>query len=289
MFLTCSICHKVYTKAAIAVFIAHARANAARLPRIAPAVVKQVKRLTSPGGHPRLSRAGVRTAASWEHAFISACGAGAQELGLAHVCYSLFIEQGAMSAAEYLAHALPPQGSTDLPYKPEQRWTVRQHILDLIEVCHACHMEQRPLPLPLEAFCSPAATSTPAPPAGFSILAVLVTMDWMQEFPTLMPRKQLYTHHDGRHALALVTWPVQACWLSIQQHQHSTDINTVPRRAVQLLLVAGTLPMYYQVCAVTCLFPASPTGSHHTAPLWLLHLGRGAVAASCARHQRLRR
>ena len=39
-----------------------------------------------------------------------------------------------MSAAEFLAHVLPPQGSIDLPYQPEQRWTVRQHILDLIEV-----------------------------------------------------------------------------------------------------------------------------------------------------------
>ena len=39
-----------------------------------------------------------------------------------------------MSAAEFLAHALPPQGSADLPYQPEQWWTVRQHISDLIEV-----------------------------------------------------------------------------------------------------------------------------------------------------------
>ena len=68
-----------------------------------------------------------------------------------------------------------------------------------------------------------------------------------------MPRKQLYTHHDGRQVpLPYPCLRCPRCNLPALGAHRAFNFTwfTGPactRRSVQLLLVAGTLPMYYQV------------------------------------------
>ena len=66
-----------------------------------------------------------------------------------------------MSATEFLAHALSPQGSADLPYKPEQLWTVRQHISDLVEVLAVLRRRLAPSPPSSPPLGTPGRGSTP--------------------------------------------------------------------------------------------------------------------------------
>ncbi len=114
-----------------------------------------------------------------------------------------------MSVTEFLAQALPPQGSADLPYKPEQWWTVRQHITDLVEVCISTLANKPPPPPARSRADRPRQQLHRAPlkrPPRIPLSCVHGIR--VQEVPTLVPRKQLYTHHDGRRAAAQMT-----CWM----------------------------------------------------------------------------
>ena len=98
------------------------------------------------------------------------------------------MDRSRQSPAEFLAQVLNRRGGPDdLPYSSEAVWTIRQHLLDTVQVLH-CHFElhqhQR--------------LGDEHRALNKAVNLAKVTLNAEQDFPTLTLKVQKYTHTDGR-------------------------------------------------------------------------------------------
>jgi hypothetical protein len=151
---------------------------------------------------------------------------------------------------EFLTNALSQTGADALPYAEHQKWTLRQHLADLLSVGSG----------------STQLSCVPSVHAAVRSLALKTCYQHrthvLQEFRTLHPSVQTYTQVDGRWAsrrdaitllvlkdlITIISCARTAACPATRGPEH---VNILVRRAVKLLRAQGTLPMYHQVGLAT--------------------------------------